>query len=420
MPDGSELVLPVPEGAPSERHWPLALRALERRDFRLFWFGQAIAQTGNWMQIVAQGWLVYQLTDSPLMLGVVSVVGLLPVVPVSLLAGVISDRFPRRNLIIATDVVLMLQALALAWLTWQGTIQVWHVIALSFVLGASASLQQPARLAFVADIVGEEDLTNAVALNASVYNVARIVGPVIAGLLMGAVGAAGCFFVNGVAYVPVLVALLAIKIRRRSRPVDDSKIGHSLMHGFRYMWNARTMRSLMLLVAVSSFFALPYVTLLPAFANDVLGVGPQGLGWLTTMVGIGAVVGALGVGNVPASRRGWWLITGNLIAPIFLVFFSMSHSFVLSLALLVLVGAGNAVRNTLANSLLQLNADGDYQGRVMSVYNLLFNGMSRVGALGIGGLAQFIGIPWAIGLGAMACVIWGLFVIWRMPYVQRL
>jgi MFS family permease len=393
---------------------------MEHRNFRLYWFGQMISQTGNWMQLVAQGWLVYQLTDSPLMLGIVSVVGLLPVVPISLLAGVISDRFPRRKLIIGTEIVLMLQALALAWLTWQNTIQVWHVIALSFVLGAAASLEQPARLAFVVDITSEEDLTNAVALNASVYNIARVIGPVFAGLLMGAIGAAGCFLVNGLSYLPVILALLAIRISSRSRPVVKTNIGGSLMHGFGYMWRTQTLRSLMLLVAVSSFFALPYITLLPAFAEEVLAVGPQGLGWLTTMAGVGAVAGALFVANVSARRRGWWLIAGNLLGPIFLVFFSLSGSFALSLALLVLVGAGNAVRNTLANSLLQLNADGDYQGRVMSVYNLLFNGMSRVGALGIGGLAQFVGVPLAVGMGAVISVIWGLLVIWRMPHVQRL
>jgi hypothetical protein len=173
-------------------------------------------------------------------------------------------------------------------------------------------------------------------------------------------------------------------------------------------------------VAVASFFALPYVTLLPAFADDVLDAGPQGLGWLTAMVGIGAIGGGLGVANVPPRYRGRWLVAGNLVTPVLLGLFCLSGSFVISLALLVLVGAGNAVRNTLLNSLLQLNADAAYHGRVMSVYNLLFNGMSRVGALVIGGLAQFVGVPRALGAGAAVGLVWGLFVIWRMPYVQRL
>ena len=400
--------------------WPRTFRALRHRNFRLFWSGQVVSLTGTWMQIVAQGWLVYRLTDSPFMLGLVNVVGLLPVVPVSLLAGVISDRFPRRNLIIVTEAVLMLQAFVMAVLTWLNMIQVWHVIVLSFVLGAAAALEQPARLAFVADTVGKEDLTNAVALNSSVYNSARIVGPSIAGLTVAWIGEAGCFFANAATYLAVIFALFAVRLPPRTMPQTRLQVANSLIAGFRYVWDARTIRGLLAIVAVSSFFTLPYIALMPVFARDVLQMGPEGLGFLMTGVGIGAISGAIGVASIQAGRRGKWLILGNIMGPAFLILFCLSWSFPLSLALIVLVGASNAVRQTLANSLIQIIASEDYHGRVMSVFNLLFNGMSRIGALGVGAVAEVTGAPWAVGLGAAVSLVWGLMVIWRMPYVYRL
>jgi MFS family permease len=413
-------LLPSSEPVPRAPRWPRTFRALRHRNFRLFWSGQILSLIGVWMQIVAQGWLVYRLTDSAFMLGLVNVVGLLPVVPISLLAGVISDRFPRRNLIVITEIVLMLQALLLTALTWLNVIQIWHVIALGFVLGAASVLEQPARIAFVADMVGKEDLTNAVALNASVYNSARIVGPSIAGLLVAWVGEAGCFFVNGVTYLVVILALLAIRLPPQATPKTRLQVASSLMSGLRYIWGTRTIRALMAIVALSSFFTLPYIALMPVFARDVLQTGPEGLGFLMTGVGIGAISGALGVASIQIGRRGKWLTLGNVMGPAFLVLFCLSCSFPLSLALIVLVGASNAVRQTLANSLIQIITPEEYHGRVMSVFNLLFNGMSRIGALGVGAIAEASSAPWAVGVGAATSLALGLIVIWRMPYVHRL
>jgi MFS family permease len=413
-------LLPSSEPSPQAFRWTHTFRALRHRNFRLFWSGQIVSLIGTWMQIVAQGWLVYRLTDSPLMLGLVNVVALLPVLPVSLLAGVLSDRFPRRSLIISTEIVLMLQAFVMAALTWLKVVDVWHIVVLSFVLGAAAALEQPARLAFVVDTVGKEDLTNAVALNASVYNSARIVGPAIAGLLVAWIGEAGCFFVNGVTYWAVILALLAIRLPPQTVPRERLRVATSLIEGFRYIWDVRTIRALMAIVAVSSFFALPYMTLMPVFARDVLHAGPQGLGFLMTAVGLGAISGALWVANIEAGRRGKWLTLGNVMGPMFLILFCLSRSLPLSLGLVVLVGASNALRQTLANSLIQIIASEQYHGRVMSVFNLLFNGMSRIGALGVGALAEATGAPWAVGIGAGISVVFGLAVIWRMPYVHRL
>jgi MFS family permease len=413
-------LLPTSEPAQEATRLPRTFRALRHRNFRLFWFGQIVSQTGTWMQIVAQGWLVYRLTDSPLMLGVVNVVGLVPVVPISLLAGVISDRFPRRNLIILTESVLMLQAFAMAILTWLELIQVWHVILLSFILGAAAALEQPARLAFVTDTVGKEDLTNAVGLNSAVYNSARIIGPSIAGVTLAWIGESGCFFINSLTYVAVILALLAIRLPAHVAPKTRMQVANSLVDGLRYVWDMRTIRALMAIVAVSSFLTLPYLALMPAFAADVLETGPEGLGLLMTGVGLGAIGGALAVANTRTGIRGKWLTVGNILGPAFLILFCLSQSLPLSLLLVVLVGASNAVRTALANSLIQLTAQEEYRGRVMSVFNLLFSGMSRVGALGIGGLAEVTGVTAAIGLGAVVSLIWGFLVIWRMPYVYRL
>lgn len=400
--------------------WPRTFQALRHRNFRLFWSGQTVSLVGTWMQIVAQGWLVYRLTDSPLMLGLVNVVALLPVVPVSLLAGVISDRFPRQNLIVVTEIVLMFQAFSMAVLVWLNLIHIWHVVVLTCVLGTAAALEQPARLAFVVDIVGKEDLTNAVALNSSVYNGARIVGPSIAGLLVAWIGEAGCFFVNGISYLGVILALLAVRLPSQTMPKKRLRVTESLIDGLRYVWDATTMRALMGIVAVSSFFTLPFIALMPVFARDVLQTGPEGLGFLMGGVGIGAIIGALGVANIQAGRRGKWLAWGNAMGPVFLVLFCLSRSFPLSLALIVLVGVSNAIRQTLANSLIQIVTSREYHGRVMSVFNLLFNGMSRIGALGVGAIAEVTSVPWAVGLGAAVSFVWGLIVIWRMPYVHRL
>jgi MFS family permease len=379
-----------------------------------------VSLVGTWMQVVAQGWLVYRITDSPLMLGLVSVVSLVPVVPVSLLAGVIGDRLPRRNLLIVTQTVAMLQAFSLALLTWLDLIQVWQIIILSFVAGGATALEQPIRLAFVVDTVGKEDLTNAVALNASVYNVGRIVGPAIAGTLVGWLGEAGCFFVNGITYLAVIVALLGIRLSPQKKPERRLRVAGDLVGGLKYIWNTKIIRSLMIIVAVSSFFVLPYLALMPVFARDVLQTGPEGLGFLMTTVGVGAIGGALLVASIQSGNRGKWLIGGSILGPLFLVLFCLSRSLALSLVLVFLVGASSAVRQTLANSLVQTTASEEFHSRVMSIFYLNFVGMSQVGAFCFGAVAELMGAPLAVSIGAAISLVLGLAIVWRMPEVYRL
>lgn len=395
-------------------------RALRHRNFRLFWSGQIVSQIGTSMQLMAQSWLVYRLTDSAFMLGLVSFAALLPVLPVSLLSGVISDRFPRRPLIILTESVLMIQALIMAALTWSGAIQVWHVIVLSFVYGAAAALEQPARLAFVVDTVGKEDLTSAVGLNAAVYNTARIVGPSLAGLLLAWIGEAGCFLLNGVSFLPVILALLAIRLPPRTAPRERLRVVGNLVDGFRYVWTTRTIRGMLIIVALAGLLTMPYVSLMPVFAKDILHGGSKGYGFLMAGVGAGAILGALSAATIHTGRRGRWLFWGNVLGPLFVALFCLSRSFPLGLALVLLAGVANAMRQTLANSLIQINTQEQYHGRVMSIFNLLFTGMSQVGTLLMGGLAEGVGAPVAVGAGALASVVLGLTFVWRMPHVRRL
>jgi MFS family permease len=372
------------------------------------------------MQIVAQGWVVYNLTDSPLMLGLVNFVALVPVVPISLLSGVLSDRFPRRNLMLITESILMVQALIMAALLWFDMIQVWHVIVLSFVLGAAAALEQPARLAIVADMVGDEDLSNAVALNSSSYNLARIIGPSIAGLIIAATGEAACFFLNSVTYLVFIFLFLAIHFPRQPKPSERLQVVGSVKDGFGYIMQSKVIVGLLLITSVASFLTIPYIALMPVFARDILQTGAEGLGYLLTAVGVGAIIGALIVAYLQAGQRGKWLVVANVLGPIFLILFSFSGSFLLSLLLIAFVGASNSIRLTLANSLTQLSTSDEYRGRVMSIFNLLFNGMSRVGALVIGGFAEIISASWALGLSAGVSAIFGIVVLFQLPRIRKL
>jgi MFS family permease len=407
------------ESLTQSNRWPRAIRSLGHRNFRLYWSGQIISQLGTWMQIVAQGWVVYNLTNSPLMLGVVNFAALIPVLPISLLAGVLSDRVSRRKLIIVTEIVLMLQALIMAGLIWFNLIQVWHVILLSFILGAASALEQPARMAFVVDVVGKEDLSNAVALNASGNNAARIIGPAFAGMIIAVTGEAACFLINGLSYIAVIVALLALRLPRQPNKSGARKITGSLQEGFLYLRSSPILQSLLFIVSLASFLTIPYIALMPVFARDVLQVGADGLGYLLTAVGVGAIIGAMLVANQQPGKRGEWLLVANLLGPIFLIFFCLSRSFQLSLFLVVLVGASNSIRLTLGNSLTQLNTADGFHGRTMSIFNLLFNGMSRIGAVIIGGFAEIINISWALGLSAGLSAAIGVVMLFYMPHVRR-
>ncbi len=397
--------------------------ALRHRNYRLYWFGQIVSLIGTWMQSVGQGWLVYQLTNSPFALGLVGFSSALPVLALSLWGGVVTDRMNKRTIITITQAASMLQAFALWLLYVSGRIQVWHVIAAAFLLGLINAFDAPARQAFVIEMVSKEDLMNAIALSSSAFNSARILGPAIAGVLVSvpAVGIGGLFFLNGVSFLAVIAALLMMRLLPSPALARHGSVWASLVEGLRYVWHNPVVLTLESLVAVSSIFGMPYAALMPIFASDILKVGPEGYGLLLALTGVGALVGSLGLASLGNFRhKGWLLTAGNLLFPATLLALAFSRSYTLSMVIMVGVGWAMVTQNATANTLLQTMVPDRLRGRVMSVHALMFLGMTPFGNLQAGMVANFLGAPFAVGLGAVLAGLCGLFVFWRLPQVRRL
>lgn len=424
---------------------PATFRALRHRNYRLWFFGQGLSLIGSWMQMMAQQVLIYRLTGSATALGVISAIGLIPVVPLSLWGGSIADRIPKRTVIFIAQIVMMAQAFLLAALTETGAVRVWHVYVLALVLAAAQAVDLPARQAFTVELVeGRGDLTNAIALNSAMFNGARALGPALAGTLVAALGEGPAFLLNGLSFVAVLISLALMRDLPRPRSAQHrmSLAGHTA-EGLRFIRGQRSILVLISLVAVSAFLSMPYSTLMPVFASKVLGSsaqpvvqflcdGPQPLmrcrapealplGMLLTTVGIGALVGALWVASLPDHiRRGRWLTVGNLGFPLLLLGFAISRSFLVSAVLLFAIGVSFVMQNALANTLLQIATPDEVRGRVMSVYTLVFQAFMRGGGLQAGLLADGIGAPLAVGLGAALSLGYGAFVAVRYPRVREM
>ncbi len=398
------------------------------------------------MDTMAQQVLIYSLTGSATSLGLISFIALIPLIPVGLIGGSIVDRFPRRTIILMTQTVLMIQALVLAALVFSGKIQQWHVYAMALVLGTVSAVDIPARQAFTVDMVeGREDLFNAIALNAAIFNGARAIGPAMAGLAVAAVGVGMAFFINGISFIAVITSLLMMRNLPKIIQVTRQEVsmGGHIWEGLRFIRSRRELFYLVSLVAVSAFLSMPYSTLMPVFATRVLGksaapvvnyichTGPiplncttpeaLPLGMLLTVVGIGALVGSLVVASLPEGvRKGRLLTAGNLIFPVLLLLFALSHSFVLSLGVLALVGVSFVMQNALANTLLQLISPDELRGRVMGVYSMTFQGMMRLGGLQAGIMADAVSASFSVGIGAVVSLLYGLYVAFRVPEVRDL
>jgi len=424
---------------------PATFRALSHRNYLLWFIGQGISLIGTWMQTMAQQVLVYRLTGSAASLGIISFIALIPLIPLSLWGGSITDRFPRRKIILATQAVMLVQAFLLAGLTWSGRVQIWHVYLLAFILGAANAVDLPARQAFTVDMVeGKEDLTSAIGLNSAMFNGARAIGPALAGILVATTGEGNAFFINGLSFVAVIISLLMM----RSLPDPKSHAGPEtspLKHmagGIRFIIQRQTILVLVSLIGVSAFLSMPYNTLLPVFASVVLKPSAQPvvaalcnsnsfmgcqapealpLGLLYSMIGIGAVIGALVVASLPANaRRGRWLTLGNLAFPLFLLLFAFSAHFSVSLILTLFIGFSFVWQNALANTLLQFVTPDELRGRVMGVYTMTFQTMFRLGGLQAGFVADWLGAPISVGIGAAASLLYGIFVAFRYPKVREL
>jgi MFS family permease len=382
-------------------------RALRHRNYRLFFFGQGVSVIGTWMQHTALGYLVYRLTGNRLLLGVAAFCAQIPVFFLTPLAGVIADRIDRRRLVIATQTFAMIQAAVLGALTLTGAVQIWHILALGLVLGASNAFDIPTRQSFVVQMLDSpRDLPNALALNSLLVNSARIIGPAIAGRLIAAWGEGHCFLINSASYLAVVVAMLAMNVRPLRRRVAHPSIVASLKEGARYVMGCAPIRSVLLLLAAVSLLGMPYSVQLPAFARDILHGDAQTLGTLLGAVGAGAVAAVLYMAS-RSSVRGLGRVMAACCA-LFgaaLIAFGFSSWLPLSSALLAVAGFGAVVQIIGANTLVQTLVDDDKRGRVMSFHTLCFMGMGPFGNLLIGGLAQTLGVQRAVILGGAGCLV---------------
>jgi MFS family permease len=395
--------------------------ALRHRNYRLFFAGQLTSLVGTWMQNVAQSWLVYQLTGSPLYLGIVSFASAVPVLFLSLWAGLIIDRVPKRKLLIVTQSSMLALAFILSADVFFGWVQAWHIVILSFLLGVANTFDAPARQAFVVDMVAREDLQNAIGLNSAIFQMARIIGPTIAGITLAFVGAAWCFFLNGVSFIAVIVGLWLMQVP----PTIAARKGASqlaqIRQGLGFIRHNQAVLTLLGMVAVANIFAFGYSALMPAFAQDVLNSGPTGLGLLSAAVGVGALIGALTVASLDQfQHKGMLLTLGNLFFPAMVLLFATSRNFPLSMLFLVGVGLGFMVQNAMTNTLIQLAVPDELRGRVMSVYMLVFQGFFPLGSLMAGTIAEHFGIPIGAMFGGTVALIAGLVWLWRAPYIRKL
>ncbi len=400
---------------------PTTFVALRHRNYRLWFVGQVFSLMGTWMQFVAQGWVVYQMTGSRLALGTISFAGTIPTLFLMLPAGAVADRVSRRSLMMVTQVVMMISAFALTALTATGALQVWHVALLAFLNGVANSFDAPARQAIVVELVDDRrDLMNAIALNSTMFNLARIVGPAIGGLILAGLGAAWCFGLNGLSFLAIIAALLGMRLPPVRSTPSRQPIFQQVASGLRYALKETVVRTIILLVAVSTLFGLSYSTLMPAYAVDVLHVGETGLGALNTAVGVGALVGSLTVASLSRfPRKGRLLLAGSLIFPTALLLFTFSRSFPLSLAMLTVVGFGWVTQVATGNTLVQSAVPDELRGRVMSIYTLMFFGMMPFGSLLAGALAQVLGPTTGVALCAGITLAFALTVLLTVPALRN-
>ncbi|XGV94624.1 MAG: MFS transporter [Leptolyngbya sp. BL-A-14] len=405
-----------------ERLKPM-LRALGSRNYRLFFFGQGASLIGTWMTQTATIWLVYHLTGSALMLGVVGFANQFPNFVLTPFAGVWVDRWDRHRTIVITQILAMIQSLALAALALTGTIQVWHVILLAACQGAINAFDMPARQSFVVTMVDRrEDLSNAIALNSSMFSGARLLGPAIAGLIIAATNTGVCFLIDGLSYIAVLAGLLAMRLPPQPSTIakQPETLWYSLKEGFDYAFGFQPIRSILLLIALVSLVGMPYMTLAPIFASEILHGGPETLGFLMASSGLGALFAAVYLSSRPSALGLSKLIA---IAPaIFggaLIVFALSHVLWLSMLAVLVVGMALVLQHTSGNTVLQTIVEDDKRGRVMSFYMMAFTSTVTFGNLIAGSLATHIGAPKTLMIGGLLCIGGSLLFTKQLPEMRR-
>jgi len=390
--------------------------AFQYRDFRIFWIGQLISLTGTWIQSVAQQWLVLKLTGSAFDLGLVTTAQFTPMLLLALIGGAVTDRFSKRNLLLATQVVAGLLAVLLGVLVQTGSVRFWHVVLIAAALGTVNSFYVPARQAFVPELVDKDSLLNAVAANSALFNGARVIGPAIGGILIAVLGLALNFFLNALSFIAVIVGLLLIQPRPGRARREGENLVHNVAEGLDYIRHTPVVMTILGLVGVASLFALNFTTLVPLVARYVLHVGSDGYGFLMAAMGIGSLVGAISIAFVnrrDLSRR--FIYSGAIVFCATEIFFAFSRSYALSIALLAIVGLASTLFTTTANTRVLSLTPSHLQGRVMSVYSLMFLGMTPFGSFLSGVVAERFGTDVALAAGGAITLAFTLFVFVYNP-----
>lgn len=403
------------------RRWPATFAALRHRNFRLWFVGQTLSVIGTWAQSVAQGWVVYELTRSELALGAVQFFGSLPTLFLMIPAGVVADRLPKRRVVLIAQTAMMLQALTLAGLAALHRLQPWHVALLAACNGVANSFEAPARHAMAVEMVDDRrDLMNAVALNSTIINTGRVIGPAIGGLILARFGAAPCFAINGLSFLAVLAALLSMRLAPCEPRTGTESVVAQVRVGMSYIWRDRPLCTLLALVGVGQLFGFFHTILMPAYAAGVLHVGETGLGTLNAAVGVGALTGSLLVASMAAhSGRRFLLVGGALLFPLSVLGFSVSRSLAFSALCLALNGMGFVAQNATINTMIQGAVPDDLRGRVMAVYILLFFGSTPFASLMAGTLGQMLGVRAAVAIGAAITLGTACYALWRSPALRR-
>ena len=408
--------LPAPE---NRSRFHDLVRSLRHRNFQLFFSGQLISLIGTWMQNIAQAWLVYRLTGSSLLLGIVGFAGQIPIFLFAPIGGLAADRWNRHHVVIGTQVASMILAFILAALTLFHVVQVWEIVVLAALLGVVNAFDVPARQSFLIEMVVREDLMNAIALNSSMFNGARVIGPAIAGILVARIGEGWCFFANAASYIAVIIGLLMMKLGPLRTASKDSSPFEHIAEGFRFVQRTKPILALVLLIGLVSLVAVPYSVLMPIFADRVVHSGAHGLGILMGATGIGALLGALtlairrgvqGLGRVVGLSAGGFGVS--------LILFAFSRSLWLSVALLVPVGYGVMLQMSSSNTLIQAMVPDELRGRAMAMYTMMFMGMAPVGSLFAGALADKIGAPWTVAIGGLGAIAGAAVFLRRLPSLR--
>jgi len=438
----SDLKVPNPtsgvSGTPTasdKLNWQAAGRALRHRNFQLFFGGQLISLIGTWMQTVAQSWLVYRLTGSGLLLGSVGFASQFPVFLIAPLGGIAADRMNRQRVVIATQTASMILAFILAALTLTHKVQVWHIFVLAALLGVVNAFDIPGRQSFLVDMVGKEDLMNAIALNSSMFNGARVIGPAVAGVLVARWGEAWCFFANGVSYVAVILGLMLMRVHAPGRVSAKTSPWEHLVEGFQFANNTAPIRALLLLLGLVSITGMPYVVLMPIFADRILHKGGQELasfigshdlgavrlGILMGAAGVGALFGALTLAARSGVKGlGRWVAISCAGFGISLMLFALSKSFWLSVLLLLPAGYFIMLQMASSNTLIQVMVPDALRGRVMAIYSMMFMGMAPLGSLLSGALSDSLGAPRTVAIGGVVTIVgaWWFWLHWPKIRVE--